>query len=111
MSNENEFVTKHRHIVDELKTSKNDIFVWGIGIEFFILSTFTDLLKCRISALIDNNPDKQKMTVNGIKIISSEYLKQAKPGSVVLLTSVFNKPQMRAFLHEISFNGLVVVID
>lgn len=111
MSHENEFVTKHRYIVNELKNSKTDVFVWGIGIEFFIISTFTNLLKCHIMALIDINSDKQKMTINRIKIISPEYLKQAKPDSVVLLTSVFNKSQMRDYLHEISFKGLVVVID
>lgn len=111
ISNENEFVTKHRHIVNELKNSNNDIFVWGISIEFFTLATFTDLLKCHISALIDKNPDKQKITVNGIKIISPEYLRHAKPGSAVLLTSVFNKSQMLDFLHEISFEGSVIDID
>lgn len=111
MSCENEFVTKHKLIVNELKSSNTDVFIWGIGIEFFILSTFTDLLDCNIKALIDKNSDKQRMTVNGNKIVSPEHLKQAKPGSAVLLTSVFNKARMKEYLNEISFKGSVIVIE
>jgi hypothetical protein len=98
-------------MVNELKNSKTNLFVWGIGIEFFILSTFTDLLDCNILALIDKNSDKQGMSVNGKVIVSPEHLKQATSDSVVLLTSVFNKKQMQDYLSEISFNGKVLSLE
>jgi SAM-dependent methyltransferase len=111
ITNENEYMLKHKHTVNELKTSKTNLFVWGIGIEFFILSTFTDLLDCNILSLIDKNSDKQGLSVNGKVIVSPEHLKQATLDSVVLLTSVFNKEQMQKYLQEISFKGKVLVLD
>jgi len=111
ITNENEYMLKHKRTVNELKNSKTNLFVWGIGIEFFILSTFTDLLDCTILALIDKNPDKQGMSVNGKVIVSPEHLKQAMSDSVVLLTSVFNKEQMQKYLRDISFKGKMLVLD
>ncbi len=111
LENENEHILKHKRMVNELKNSKNSVFVWGIGIEFFILSTFTDLLDCNISALIDKNADKQRMAVNGNRIRPPEHLKQAPSDSVILLTSVFNKSQMKEYLNEISFKGSVIIIE
>jgi len=108
---ENDYMAKHRQIVQELKYSKTKLYIWGIGREFFILSTFTDLLDCNIEVLIDKNMDKQRMIVNGNKIISPEHLKHAIPSSVVLLTSVFNKAKMKEYLREISFKGSVIVIE
>jgi SAM-dependent methyltransferase len=111
ITNENEYMLKHKRTVNELKNSKTNLFVWGIGIEFFILSTCTDLLDCNILSLIDKNSDKQGMSVNGKVIVSPEHLKQATSDSVVLLTSVFNKEQMQKYLREISFKGKMLVLD
>lgn len=111
ITNENEHILGHKLIVNELKNSKTNLFVWGIGIEFFILSTFTDLLDCNILALIDKNSDKQGMSVNGKVIVSPEHLKQATSDSVVLLTSVFNKEKMQKYLREIFFKGKMMVLD
>lgn len=108
---ENDHMTKHRQMVQEWKDSKTKLYIWGIGREFFILSTFTDLLNCNIEALIDKNIDKQRMTVNGNKIASPEHLKHARSSSVVLLTSVFNKARMKEYLREIYFKGSVIVIE
>lgn len=111
IKNENEKILKRQLLINKLINSRTNIFVWGIGIEFFILSTFTELLNCNILALIDKNPDKQGMTVNGKVIVSPEHLKQATSDSTVLLTSVFNKAQMQEYLCEISFNGKVLILD
>jgi SAM-dependent methyltransferase len=111
ITNENQYMLKRKRMVNGLKNSKTNLFVWGIGIEFFILSTFTDLLDCNILALIDKNLDKQGMSVNGKVIVSPEHLKQATSDSVVLLTSVFNKEQMQRYLCEISFKGKILVLD
>ena len=111
IKNENEKILKRQLLISKLINSRTNIFVWGIGIEFFMLSTFTELLNCNILALIDKNPDKQGMTVNGKVIVSPEHLKQATSDSIVLLTSVFNKAQMQEYLCEISFNGKVLIFD
>jgi len=111
ITNENQYMLKRKRTVNELKNSKTNLFVWGIGIEFFILSTFTELLNCNILALIDKNPYKQGMSVKGNGIVSPEHLKQATSDSVVLLTSVFNKEQMQKYLCEISFKGKMLILD
>lgn len=111
IKNENKKILEHQFFINKLVGSKANIFVWGIGIEFFILSTFTELLNCNIAAFIDKNPAKQKMSVNGKRIAAPECLKRATPESVVLLTSVFNKESMKEYLREISFNGKVLSID
>ncbi len=111
ISNENEKVSEHQFIIKGLVDSKIKVFVWGIGIEFFSLITFTELLSCNIVALIDKNLDKQNMTVGDRNIFSPERLKQAGADSVVLLTSVFNEEQMRKYLKEISFNGRILVLN
>jgi SAM-dependent methyltransferase len=111
IAKENYHILKHKHLMSKLKMARTDVFIWGIGIEFFILSTFTDLLNCNIEALIDKNVDKQRMTVNGNKIVSPEHLKNAKSSSVVLLTSVFNNAKMKEYLNDISFKGSIIVIE
>lgn len=111
IKNENKNILKRKALINELINSRTNLFVWGIGIEFFILSTFTELLNCNIVALIDKNPTKQGMTVNGKVIVSPERLKLATSDSMVLLMSVFNKAQMQEYLREISFKGKVLVLN
>lgn len=108
---ENNYIAKHRSMIHLLKDAKANLYIWGIGREFFILATFTDLLNCNIQALLDKNKDKHAKTIDGIKIVSPELLKQAEPNSTVLLTSVFNQRQMLDYLNEISFSGSMRFID
>lgn len=108
---EKKFLARHRNIINHLVNSQTKLYVWGIGREFFILASLTDLLSCNIQALIDKNPDKHQMTVDGIKIYHPDYLKLAGKNSTVLLTSVFNKIQMQEYLSNISYEGSVLFID
>ena len=111
IEDENYFLADHRQIVNELKHSDISLYVWGIGREFFVLSSFTDLMQCNIQALLDKNKDKQGKTVGGINIVSPEHLEKAGKNSAVLITSVFNKFPMRDYLREISYGGSVLFID
>lgn len=108
---ENNFMAKHRSMIQLLKDTKANLYIWGIGREFFILATFTELLNCNIKALLDKNQDKHGKTIDGIKIMSPELLKRAEPNSTLLLTSVFNKRQMLDYISAISFTGSVRFID
>lgn len=111
ITSEHEHLLKHKRMINEFKKNKYQLYIWGIGIEFFILSTFTDLLECNIAALIDKNPDKQRMTINGKAIVSPERLKQAESDSIVLLSSVFHRTEMEKYLNQISFRGKVIILD
>lgn len=111
IAKENEFLAKHRQMINELNDSKTKLYIWGIGREFFILSSFTDLLNCNIQALLDKNRDKHGRSVDGINIVPPDRLKQAEANTSVLLTSVFNKLPMQDHIREISFAGSVVSID
>lgn len=108
---ENEYLTKHRQLLQALKNSKAKLYIWGVGREFFILSTFTELMSCNVQSLLDKNQDKQGRTVSGIHIVSPEHIQQAEAGATVLLTSVFNKNQMQEYLRKISFAGSVLLVD
>jgi FlaA1/EpsC-like NDP-sugar epimerase len=107
---ENEYLTKHRQMLQVLKDSKAKLYIWGIGREFFILSTFTELLNCNVQSLLDKNQDKHGRTVSGIRIVAPEQIQQAAADATVLLTSVFNQIQMQEYLREISFSGSVIII-
>lgn len=110
INTENSYIEKHLKIISRLKDSKTKLYIWGIGREFFILATFTDLLNCNIQSLLDKNQDKHGKTIEEINIVSPEHLKHVESSATVMLTSVFNQIPMQEYLREISFAGSVIVI-
>lgn len=110
MSKESENLSCKKLIIDELISNQKEICIWGVGLEFFILYSMTDLKKCNIKCLIDKNPIKQTKKVDNIQINPPEFLKNLSYDNAVLVTSVFRKEEMLIYLKEIGFGGEIIVL-
>jgi SAM-dependent methyltransferase len=107
---ENRYLDERCRMIQSLKDTNTHLYIWGIGREFFSLSTVTDVLSCNIQALLDINPDKQGKSIDGLKIMPPEILNKVTANDTVLLASVFNKQQMLDYLNDISYSGTVTLI-
>lgn len=88
--------------------ASSDVYFWGIGMEFFILASSTNILNCNIAALLDKNTVKHSLTVDGFSVLPPEHLRDVSDDALVGLTSIFHKNEMLAFLKGISFKGKVI---
>jgi len=97
-----------REQVAALTASKRGCYVWGIGLEFFILYTLADLRSCRIRCLIDNNPAKRERTVDGLQLQPQSHLERATADETIVLTSAVHGDVLQAELDKMSFSGDVL---
>ena len=102
---------KINKLIDEYIKNQKRLYIWGIGSEFFILSSFTKLFDCNIISLIDKNKEKQMLTYKGIRINPPESLMNTNGDDNILLLSVFNDDAMNQYLSEFQVNCNVIRIS
>jgi SAM-dependent methyltransferase len=111
IESENDILNFHRRQIKDLSACGCPLYIWGISLEFFSLYSLAGLRDCNIYGLIDRNPSKHHYTVNGMSITSPESLRAVPAESTVLITSVFNKDEMRNYLKSIGFKWQIITFD
>lgn len=101
----------HSSIVDKFIQNQAPIYCWGIGAEFFTMSTFTRIDKCNIVSLVDKNTQKQNLSFKGKRILSPDVFKTEQNNASVFIFSIFNNKIMKKFLEDINYQGDVIVFD
>lgn len=86
-----------------LKTFKN-IYFWGIGQEFFTLISNMNINFDNYNiSLVDINKDKQKLTVNGLKIEDPSNITTTNPEETcIIICSVFNNETIKNNILKIN---------
>lgn len=89
-----------------LKTS-GKVYCFGIGREFMYLYPNTRLKHLDI-VLVDDTPEKQKQTFKGMKIHSSDILKEASKDSFLIITASIHKQILKEKAREIGYKGMII---
>lgn len=106
-SNDKRHAQKVRAL-QQLAQMQAPLYVYGMSREFLYLYE-AGLKKCKIAALVDDTPFKQKnYTVGGKPIRNRSILARASSDALVLITSFAHIAQMKRNLKEISYAGKVV---
>ena len=86
-----------------LKTFRN-IYFWGIGQEFFTLISNMNINFDNYNiSLLDINKDKQKLTVNGLKIQDPSNITTTNPEETcIIICSVFNNEIIKNTILQIN---------
>ena len=105
------FLNYKKKKIDELILSQQELYIWGVASEFFILYSLTDLRRCNIKCLVDKNPVKQANNFDGIKICPPEFLKGIPHDSAILISSVFRESDMLDYLNEINYKGDIILFN
>ncbi len=90
-----------------LKVSSSKIYCWGIGREFMYLYKNTRLKNLDL-ILVDDTPYKQKQTFKGMKIYSSDILKEADEYSSLIITARVHKDKLTRKAKELGFKGEII---
>jgi hypothetical protein len=98
-------------IIGDYVKSQSPVYIWGIGAEFFITATFTNLLQCNIVKLVDINIKKQQLRYQDKDIFSPETLKNSGENDTIFIFSVFGKEKMREYLNNIASKSKVIIFD
>jgi len=85
------------------------IYCWGIGREFMYLYPYTRLKHLNL-ILVDDIPAKQEKTFKGMKIHSSEILKEADENSFLIITASVHKETLTKKAKELGFKGEIIDI-
>jgi len=80
--------------------SKVPIYCWGIGREFMFAYEGLGLKSCNIQGLVDNNPHKQGMTINGMKILDPKTLRGIPPDSIIWVSAFAYEDEINQQLKE-----------
>jgi len=89
-----------------LKLSRQ-IYCWGIGREFMYLYPNTRLKYLDI-ILVDDTPEKQKLTFKGMKIHSSDVLKDAPRSTFLIITANIHKEKLIKKAKELNYKGDII---
>jgi len=84
-----------------------DTYCWGIGREFMYLYPNTDLKNMDL-ILIDDTPHKQKQTFKGMKIHSSDILKEADKDSFLIITAKVHGIKLAKKARELGYKGEII---
>lgn len=101
---------EHRAMVDPLRRQGRPVYIWGRGLELQCLYRGAGLQECAIRAIIDNNPVKQGITVDGLQVVADSVLKAADANSTVVITAALHKTHMIEYLLQMHYPGSVVVL-
>lgn len=86
-----------------------EIYCWGIGRDFFYYYPHTRLKRLKL-ILVDDTPDKQKRTFKGMKIHSSEILKEASEDSFLIITAFPHRELLKKKAKELGYKGEIIDI-
>jgi SAM-dependent methyltransferase len=87
------------------KTTK--LYLFGMSRELMYLYANSDLSKYNVCGIIDDTPSKQACTFNGIRIYSSDIIKELPEDAVILITAFAHKEVIRQKIAT-TFKGLVL---
>lgn len=85
------------------------VVVWGAGNHTFRILAHTALKDLNIIAFIDNDPIKQGLTLNGVKICSKSFLNNYN-GKIILCTA-FSNEVIEKQLFEIGLQNEIIRLD
>lgn len=94
--------------ISRLAREQTPLYIWGMSQYAMLLLGQTDLGRCALQGLVDQDPYKQQRTVGGRPIKPPEVLREADPQAAVLVTALGYEDQIAAALKEMSFRGPVV---
>ena len=89
----------------EISESGNPVNIYGIGREFHYLWRNTELSECNVK-LYDDTPIKQKMTVDGHHVLSSDMLDLNAESTII--TSFAHIDAMSQKLRSLGFKGEIL---
>lgn len=84
-------------------------YCFGIGREFLFLYS-NSYLRNRDLILVDDTPEKQKKTFKGMKIHSSDVLKEASEHSFLIITATVHLEKLKAKALELDYKGEIIDI-
>ncbi len=86
VKNENEMINS----INDAAKNHEDVIVWGTGSFFMHLMKVSDLSKCNIISIVDNNELKHGQKYNGYTISSPESLK-GFTGTIIIAVMLWGK--------------------
>jgi len=96
-------------LIDSLNETNTPIYVWGIGREFQLLYSQTELRFGNLQALIDKNAHKCKtQSYSGISLSGPQILKSASAESVLLVTAVAHTKELILEAGAIGYKGRII---
>lgn len=93
-------IDKIKSTFEKAAAKMTPVYCWGIGREFFFAYETLGLKNCNIVGLIDSNPYKQTLTVDGMKISGPEILREKVPGSVIYVAAHSHKESIKKQISE-----------
>jgi len=85
------------------------IYCWGIGREFMYYYPHTRLRNLDL-ILIDDTPEKQNKTFKGMKIHSSDILKEADKDSFLIITAMVHEDVLKRKAKELGYKGEIISV-
>jgi len=96
----------------EFKEKEVPVYVWGIGREFLYLYESCGLKECNIQGLIDTNQFKREnTTVDGIKIVGSDIVKEIPDDAVVMITAIAYTDVIEKTINKLGFMGKIIDVN
>ncbi|PRN00877.1 class I SAM-dependent methyltransferase [Aliarcobacter cryaerophilus] len=94
----------HKKKILEIINKYKKIYFWGIGQEFFTLISNMNINFDNYNiSLVDINKDKQKLTVNGLKIEDPSNITTTNPEETcIIICSVFNNETIKNSILKIN---------
>lgn len=112
IKNEFKRLQEKKTIVDNLKKSKDEIYIWGASREFFYLLENTNLSKCNITQILDANIFKQKnLTIKNIQIKSPKILTNHNTANkILLITAALYSHKIKQVAINYNFKGNILAL-
>ncbi len=85
------------------------VYCWGIGREFMYYYNNTRLWNLDL-ILVDDTPQKQKQTFKGMKIHSSDILKEADKDSFLIITTNPHRELLRIKAFKLGYKGEIIYV-
>lgn len=104
IAQENTKIQMHINDINNILKTFKTIYFWGIGQEFFTLISNMDISFDNYNiSLLDINKDKQKLTVNGLKIQDPSNITTTNPEETcIIICSVFNSEIIKNTILQIN---------
>jgi SAM-dependent methyltransferase len=93
--------------IEALAASHRPVYIWGIGREFLYLYESAGLRRCRIAALVDANPFKQRScSVQGAPVADPACIvRDSTTESVLVVTAIAHEAEIIKRARSMGFKG------
>jgi len=96
--------------LESLRLRRTPTHVWGLSYRTLAWLGMSALADCNIVSLVDSDERKQRRTLLGLPIASSELLKHLDRGEAVVIGVGPSSGQMQSLLAEWGFQGQTIVL-